>query len=223
MSAFTDKFDSLVIENFATDEECKQLIDIVEAGDKHGATIGAERVSDTSIRNNLTAYLDAPKSIRDKINKLLQSKGVKTDTYERVQVQIYEPGQYYKEHHDSWDENQLCKADGTSPKQRSWTCVLYLNEVDGGGGTYFPLVDKRVMPKKGQVACWNNLGPDGKTNQLTKHMGEDVTAGKKYLANFWYNTKSACAGKKKGGKRNRVVAVLVLAVLVVLSLFLYKR
>ena len=116
-------------------------------------------------------------------------------------------------------------------QQRSWTCVLYLNDVESGGGTYFPLVDKRVMPKKGQVSCWNNLGADGKTNDWTKHMGEDVTGGKKYLANFWYNTTHTCPNEtafsalasptQSGGKRVFVAISLLLLIALVVFL-MYK-
>lgn len=194
MHPFTDKIDSVIVDNFATDEECDELIKISDAGNKVRATVGSAREQNTKVRNNTTSFIDVPKSLRAKVDKLLQSKGVKTDRPEQVQVQIYEPNEHYSAHTDSWIDSEVCKKGGV--QQRSWTCVLYMNNVEEGGGTYFTKADARIMPAKGRLACWNNLGPDGKMNPMSEHMGEDVIKGKKYLANFWYNTDADCEEKQ---------------------------
>lgn len=196
MKPFTDKIDSLVIDDFATDEECDELMKIADESRKVRATLGSERKTDNKVRNNTTSFVEVQKSLRDKVNKLLQSKGVPTDKYESVQVQIYEPNEHYNAHTDSWVSSEVCKKDSTV-LQRSWTCVLYLNNVEEGGGTYFTKADARIMPKKGRVACWNNLDHNGHVNMMSEHMGEDVIKGKKYLANFWYNTKANCDKPEK--------------------------
>lgn len=191
MEPFTDKFESVVIDDFATNEECDELKKIADESRKVRATVGSERKTDNKVRNNTTSFVKVQQPLREKINKLLRSRGVDVDVYEDVQVQIYEPQEHYNAHTDSWVNTEVCKKDATV-QQRSWTCVLYLNDVEEGGGTYFTKADARIMPKKGRVACWDNLDSKGHANMLTEHMGEDVIKGRKYLANFWYNTKANC-------------------------------
>lgn len=189
MKGFTDRFDSMVIEGFATSEECDALVSLAEAGQKNRATVGPERRVDPKIRNNTTSHIDkqsygVENVVRKRIDKLLQEeRGVDVSKSEPVQVQIYEPGEHYSRHTDSWSQDEVCA--GTA--QRTWTCVLYLNHVEKGGSTSFPRVKAKVMPDKGKLVCWNNLDENMQKNTLTEHQGDQVEAGKKWLANFWYN------------------------------------
>jgi prolyl 4-hydroxylase len=64
---------------------------------------------------------------------------------EYLQLLQYEPGQYYRQHHDYIPHhmNMPCGV-------RILTLFIYLNDVEEGGGTHFPLLDLTVQPRKGR-------------------------------------------------------------------------
>ena len=59
---------------------------------------------------------------------------------ESLQAQKYKPGQYYKEHCDFFHPHTrefkvYCEWMG----QRTWTAMVYLNDVESGGETRFQI------------------------------------------------------------------------------------
>jgi prolyl 4-hydroxylase len=71
-----------------------------------------------------------------------------------LQVIHYSDGEEYSSHFDAWDpateRGIRCMSKGG---QRMVTCLLYLNDVEKGGGTSFPRLDMEVRAKKGQEAA----------------------------------------------------------------------
>jgi hypothetical protein len=65
---------------------------------------------------------------------------------------------------------------------------LYLNDPLGGGTTSFPRIGVTLRPELGKLVCWCNVDENMSVNDLTEHQGDDVTEGKKWLANFWFGT-----------------------------------
>ena len=106
---------------------------------------------------------------------------------ETMQGQRYAPGQQFKAHHDFFHEAQSywprMKATGG---QRTWTAMIYLNEVEEGGATWFPMAGIRVAPKRGLLLAWNNMAADGSPNETTLHEGMAVTRGTKYIVTKWF-------------------------------------
>ena len=43
--------------------------------------------------------------------------------------------------------------------QRTWTTMIYLNDVEKGGETYFKHLKLKIKPEKGLLIAWNNLFP----------------------------------------------------------------
>lgn len=213
---FTDAIPNFVVRGFATEQECEELRKLADAaGDKQRATVGSDRRKDDSVRNNVTAYVRDRPAIRDRVDRLLVDRvGADVSMPESVQVQIYGPGEHYSAHTDSWTLKDVCEH---GMKQRSWTCVLYLNDVESGGTTSFPKLgvklsaknDPSRAPEKGTLACWYNLDASGlEPEKLSEHKGDEVKAGEKYLANFWYNVKVDCGNSEPGlglesGKREK--------------------
>src|SRR3546814_1859419 len=69
--------------------------------------------------------------------------------------------------------------------QRTWTAMIYLNDVAEGGATWFPTAGIRVAPKRGLLLAWNNMKPDGTPNEMTLHEGMPVEKGVKYIITKW--------------------------------------
>jgi hypothetical protein len=87
---------------------------------------------------------------------------------ESVSVQRYEPGQKYDVHYD----------DGQLQTPRVVSALLYLNDVDGGGETYFPEFDFKITPKAGTIAVFPS-------NFIYRHAALPPTKGLKYAAAYW--------------------------------------
>lgn len=208
---FTDLFDNFVVRNFATDDECQALIHQSETNsNKKDATVGHNGAIDTKVRNNTTSYLGhkgiagkMSKRVMDLLRERRPSEMRHITSMEGIQVQIYGQDEHYTDHLDAWTETNYRNAKRKKkgffgmvtknrrpnvPKQRPWTCVLYLNNVPEGGTTTFPKTDAKVSPEKGKLVCWKNVNNDLTANPDTLHRGDHVTKGRKWLANFWFNT-----------------------------------
>jgi hypothetical protein len=64
---------------------------------------------------------------------------------------------------------------------RILTVYLYLNDVEEGGGTNFPVLDLTVMPKQGRVVLWPSVldsNPHDMDNR-TNHQALPVVQGVK--------------------------------------------
>lgn len=110
---------------------------------------------------------------------------------EAMQAQKYEPGQYYKEHWDFFmpgtPENRLyCEWMG----QRTWTTMVYLNDVEEGGETYFKYLKLKLKPKRGMLVTWNNLYKNGIPNLKTMHEACPPISGNKYIITKWWRSYS---------------------------------
>lgn len=105
---------------------------------------------------------------------------------EGMQVLRYEVGNEYRAHFDWFD------PDMPGPRkhlerggQRLGTFVIYLSEVQQGGGTAFPAIGLEVQPKKGGAVFFANTNPYGVPDRQTLHAGMPVVKGVKFVANKW--------------------------------------
>jgi prolyl 4-hydroxylase len=109
--------------------------------------------------------------------------GIPSANFEYFQLLQYEIGQYYKQHHDYIDFHQERKQG-----VRTLTIFLYLNTVEAGGGTNFPLLNNMtVMPKRGRALIWPSV-LDANPNERdprTDHQALPVEKGVKFGANAW--------------------------------------
>jgi prolyl 4-hydroxylase len=108
---------------------------------------------------------------------------------ETMQAQKYEIGQYYKEHWDFFNPiteeyKTYCEWMG----QRTWTAMIYLNDVKEGGETYFKHLKLRIKPKKGTLIAWNNLYRNGLPNMKTMHEACPPVSGPKYVITKWFRS-----------------------------------
>ena len=69
--------------------------------------------------------------------------------------------------------------------QRLATIILYLTDVEAGGGTAFPAIDIEVQPKKGNALFFLNTDRYRMPNHKTLHAGLPVQKGCKIIASKW--------------------------------------
>jgi prolyl 4-hydroxylase len=64
--------------------------------------------------------------------------------------------------------------------------MVFLNQPEAGGQTFFPLANIKISPRRGNLLAWNNLDPAGEPNMFALHQGLPVEAGLKYIITKWY-------------------------------------
>ena len=108
---------------------------------------------------------------------------------ETMQAQKYEIGEYYKEHYDFFSPfNHEYKTYCEWMGQRTWTTMIYLNDVEEGGETYFKHLNLKIKPKKGLLIGWNNLYKNGFPNYKTMHEALPPLIKSKYIITKWWRS-----------------------------------
>jgi prolyl 4-hydroxylase len=182
----TAKAQLFQLKRFLTADLCAELIAMIDQ-DRRPSTI-ADDNGDTSFRTSETCDLDESKPPVNRIEGLLFALNGLDPAYgEPLQGQRYAVGQEFKGHTDYFDPHgrdyqKFCALSG----QRTWTFMIYLNEVAAGGATRFKVLDKIFRPEVGKLLFWNNCLPDGTVNPATLHHGMKVRKGTKYVITKWY-------------------------------------
>jgi len=169
--------------------QCDTLIGIID-GNRRPSTLLSDRPEQedygfrTSDSCDMDRYSPEVAAIDTAIADLL---GIPPERGETIQGQRYAPGQQFRAHHDFFHQNQKYWAEmQRTGGQRTWTAMVYLNDVEEGGATWFPEAGLRVAPRRGLLFAWNNMAPDGRPNTLTLHEGMPVVKGVKYIITKWF-------------------------------------
>jgi prolyl 4-hydroxylase len=182
----TPKAEVFQYRRFVAPDLAAELIALIEQG-RRPSTIADDngdayfRTSETC---DLASDLPAVQAIETMITQL---SGIDPAYGEPLQGQRYDIGQEFKAHTDYFapegrDFQRFCTLSG----QRTWTFMVYLNDVDAGGATRFKHLDKTFQPEAGKLLSWNNRLPDGGVNHATLHHGMKVRRGVKYVITKWY-------------------------------------
>jgi prolyl 4-hydroxylase len=174
------------VKRFLPPATCAALIALIDAG-RRPSTI-ADANGDMYFRTSETCDLDASAPpVIELEARLRELNRIDPAHGEPVQGQRYAVGQEFKAHTDYFepdgaDWERYCAVAG----QRTWTFMIYLNDVEAGGGTRFGVAKKIVQPETGKLLGWNNRRPDGRPNPNTLHHGMKVRQGVKYVITKWY-------------------------------------
>ena len=175
-----------LFENFLSPEDCEFLCGQIDSNRRPSTLLAP--TNDEEFRTSDSCDLDRwdpdVRRIDERIAALL---GLDPEYGETMQGQRYAPGQQFKAHYDWFhDTEAYWDAMQESGGQRTWTAMIYLNNVDEGGATWFPTAGIRVAPKRGMMLLWNNMLPDGTPNVQTLHEGMRVMDGTKYIVTKWF-------------------------------------
>jgi prolyl 4-hydroxylase len=178
--------DVFVLRDFLTRDECAALCDMIDADRKPSGLLANDpdpefRTSDSC---NLSPYDPLNVKVTDRVDKLV---GIEPAHGETIQGQRYAVGQQFKPHHDFFHTSQpYWPAQEATGGQRTWTAMMFLNEPEAGGQTFFPKAAVKVTPRAGNLLVWNNLDEYGQPNHFSLHQGMPVEAGVKYIITKWY-------------------------------------
>ena len=198
-----DKAEFFIADDFLSAAECDEIAGLILAqlrpstistppGGEYDKAFRTSRTCDLSDQIPSVAALDT---------KIAQAMGYDRSMTEPTQGQHYEIGQVFKTHTDFFKPYELEQYSMGELGQRTWTFMIYLNDVEGGGETEFPDLGMKVTPKKGRAVIWNNLLESGEGNHATRHQSLPVTAGTKTIITKWFRMKR---GKAMTFASNRV-------------------
>jgi len=178
------------IGDFLTLGECAQLREMIDRVAEPSPLHEEDYSSGfrTSYSGNLDPHDSFVRSIARRIDDVL---GIEPECGETIQGQRYLPGQQFKPHNDWFYTSQnYWKLEKNRGGQRSWTAMVFLNEVEEGGETHFTKLGIKITPKPGALLVWNNALPDGRPNEGTMHAALPVKKGVKYVITRWYRTRA---------------------------------
>jgi len=185
-----DKAELFAVGGFMGAEECARMIAMIDIVAKPSKVFDLAYGADyrTSYSGDVDPHDPFVKKISRRIDDLL---GLDPGWGETIQGQRYLPGQQFQAHCDWFHpEAEYWKVEKDRGGQRSFTAMVFLNPVEGGGTTDFPYLGLSIEPKPGVLLGWNNADGDGVPNMSTLHAGTQVTAGAKYIITKWYRTRT---------------------------------
>ena len=175
------------VNDFLSKEDCNHLRALIDNQHVRSsvASEGRTKSIESDFRTSSTSTLDMEDKVVSKLFKKISAYiGIQPERGEELQGQLYEPGQYFKPHHDYFDGDSYtnhCLASGN----RTHTFMLFLNEDMEGGETNFPDLNKKIKPEIGKAVTWD-LMIDGEFQTDTLHEGSTIDKGKKYIITSWW-------------------------------------
>jgi len=177
------------VDAFLDTKDCNHLITLIDAMAQPSGLVDEADWPD--YRTSYSSDIDvADRTVRKVELRIAALTGLTLDCSESLQGQRYRTGEYFHEHYDwfdtsadYWDRERRCGG------QRTWTAMVYLNDVDEGGATDFTRIPISIAPLRGSLLLWNNALPDGTPNPWTMHAARPVVRGVKYVVTKWFRTK----------------------------------
>jgi hypothetical protein len=175
----------LRFDNFISDEEADAFISTTDHHFKR--SLAGDMVS--PVRTSKQAWCQygiAPECVDHPLvnrvhERVVNITGVPKENAEFFQVLRYEPGQFYKTHHDqNTDPDSLAGV-------RLFTFFIYLQTPGSGGATNFPQLNITVPPTRGSAVMWPNVldHDPRRADMRTEHQALPPTEGIKLSANLW--------------------------------------
>ncbi|MGN7177449.1 2OG-Fe(II) oxygenase [Paenibacillus sp. FSL R5-0490] len=174
----------VVLGNVLSDEECDQLIQ--QSKDRMQRSKVANSLEVDELRTSSSTFFEEGENeLVARIEKRVsQIMNIPVDHGEGLQILNYKIGQEYKAHFDFFSS-----ASKAASNPRISTLVMYLNDVEQGGETYFPKLNLSVSPQKGMAVYFEYFYNDQNLNDLTLHGGAPVVIGDKWAATQWMRRK----------------------------------
>ncbi|MCA1713918.1 MAG: 2OG-Fe(II) oxygenase, partial [Gammaproteobacteria bacterium] len=176
-----------VIDNLLSADECRLLMASAHPALRRSHTI--DPVTGQPVAHELRTSSDASFDpiVEDLALRLVQLRmaaaaGAELVQAEQLIVLRYEPGQEYRPHRDYLPPGRIERPEAGN---RIRTICAYLNQVQAGGQTEFPVAAVKIDPVPGRVVIFDNLQPDGRPDPDALHAGLPVVAGEKWLATLW--------------------------------------
>ncbi|OMF21639.1 2OG-Fe(II) oxygenase [Paenibacillus sp. FSL H8-0548] len=168
----------VVLGNVLSDEECDELI-THSREQLQRSKIGGDHAIN-QIRTSSGVFCEENETITRIEKRFSQIMNIPIEHGDGLQVLLYTPGQEYQPHYDFFAETSRASANN-----RISTLVMYLNDVEEGGETAFPMLNFSVIPNKGTAVYFEYFYSNHELNDFTLHAGTPVIKGEKWVATMW--------------------------------------
>ena len=177
------------IENFLNEAECAEIVQLIKSK-LRPSEIASSGEYDSSFRTSSTCDLGnlGLDVLKELDRRICEFMGINQSYSEVIQGQHYEIDQEFKAHTDYFEGDQMEKYGGERG-QRTYTFMIYLNDVIKGGKTEFHKINKKIEPSLGKAVIWNNLDKNGNPNPNTQHQAHPVLEGSKTIITKWFREK----------------------------------
>ncbi|TFW17003.1 proline hydroxylase [Duganella callida] len=180
----------ILLGNVMSDEECDAII--AHCGSRYTRSTVTSEGDGASVvhegRTSEMAFIQRGEAeVAERIDRRLAALAHwSPECSEPFQLQKYDPTQEYRPHYDWLDPDSAGhRSHLLRGGQRLATFVLYLCDVEAGGGTVFPSLGLEVFPKKGSALWFLNTDSNHQPDRQTLHGGAPVVRGTKIIANKW--------------------------------------
>ncbi|MEU1953977.1 2OG-Fe(II) oxygenase [Nocardia rhamnosiphila] len=180
----------VLFDNVLSADECDQIIEISENRLQPSATIdpASGRLEEAETRTSESLMLRISENpVIDTVDRRISAlMNRPLECGEGLQVVRYRTGGQYLRHFDFYsprDSDSITHLTGGG--QRTATLIVYLNDVEAGGETYFPEPGVSFSPRKGQAVYFRYFNNRGQLDPATLHAGLPVLAGEKWIINKW--------------------------------------
>eukprot|EP00979_Chaetoceros_neogracilis_P019339 scaffold12165_cov277-Chaetoceros_neogracile.AAC.1 len=172
------------VPDFLTPAECDFLVCIAQDCLSPAPVVGKGTGEFSASRTSSTCYL-AREDLPEYLRKISLLTGKPVQHCELPQVGRYFPSEQYLQHFDAFDLND---DDGrrfaSNGGQRTVTVLVYLNNVERGGHTSFPVLNLDVKPRKGMALIFFPATLDGLLDKQTLHAAKPAI-DIKYVSQVW--------------------------------------
>ena len=177
------------VDNFLDSLECKALV--TEIKQNLSAEILNEIVSGQDFHQGGVCELGLSnnpltKEIDQRLCKLI---GIDPSYSEPLQGQYFGADQSLRSYTDYLEQHEMDHHDALMG-HRTFTVMIYLNNVESGGGTHFPAANTTIKPKTGFAVIWSNLGSDGAPRTQSARNSMPVIKGYQAVITKWFRSKS---------------------------------
>ncbi len=183
-----DRAEVFAAADFLDPRECTHLIAVIDRVARPSEVYAAQQAQ---YRTSYSGDVDRGDSfVRMIERRLCDLTGLEPAWGETIQGQRYLPGQEFRAHCDWFDTTaSYWPSELARGGQRSWTAMVYLNDVDAGGTTRFVNLAIDIEPQAGALLIWNNALPDGRPNPDVLHAALPVERGVKHVITKWFRTR----------------------------------
>jgi prolyl 4-hydroxylase len=180
----------ILLGNVLSEEECDAIV--AHCGNRYTrSTVTAEADGASVVHEGRTsemAFIQRGEAeVAERIDRRLAALAHwSPECSEPFQLQKYGKTQEYRPHFDWLDPDSAGhRSHLARGGQRLATFILYLCDVEQGGGTVFPSLGLEVFPKKGNALWFLNTDDNHQPDHQTLHGGAPVVSGTKIIANKW--------------------------------------
>ncbi len=181
-----DSINLRYLNNFITADDCIHLIELAKDNMHRSRVISDGKEGLNPDRTSYSYYL--PKSgdniIKNIEKKVAELTKTNINKIEALQVVRYQEGQEFKAHYDWFTPDYTPQL---NHNQRQYTIFVYLNDDFDEGETEFSKINKKIKPKKGDAAFWENCSDHTTCFNEALHQGKPPKNGIKYGLNIWVN------------------------------------